>query len=83
MLELLEQHEPELFFGEVRVDDRDRDGVEREIHAANHGYSHLSGIDSTRIELRWRQCLLRMFCRDCGGGKRGSSPLNHLSTSKM
>src|SRR5262249_42928520 len=29
-------------------------------HAANHGYSHLSGIDITRIEFRWRQWPLRI-----------------------
>ncbi|NBW88663.1 MAG: hypothetical protein EBR51_01905, partial [Gammaproteobacteria bacterium] len=31
VLELLEQHEPQLFLGEIRIDDRDRDGVEREV----------------------------------------------------
>ena len=36
--------------------------------AANHGYSHLSGMEMTRIELRWRQWPLRHG--EAGGGRR-------------
>ncbi len=50
--------------------------------AANQGYSHLSGMDMTRIELRWRQCVLRMCLRESGGGQRGLSPSSHRFTSK-
>ena len=37
----------QLIFGEIRVDYRQRQGVKRQIHAAYHGYSHLSGIEMT------------------------------------
>src|SRR5262247_890159 len=49
--------------------------------AANQGYSHLSGIDRTRIELRCCQRLLRMWCRDSGGGQCGLSPSSQADTS--
>ena len=36
-------------------------------HAANHGYSHLSGIDSTSPAAKWRQLWLRPVLRSSGG----------------
>src|SRR5215470_9507730 len=49
--------------------------------AANQGYSHLSGIDRTRIELRCCQRLFRMERRDSGGGQFGLSPSSQADTS--
>jgi hypothetical protein len=39
-------------------------------------------MDITRIELRWRQWVLRMCFRVSGGGHRGLSPSSHRFTSK-
>ena len=67
VLELLEQQQPELILREHRVDQRKGTHWNARSQAANHGYSHLSGIDITRIEFRWRQWLLRIV-RRAGGG---------------
>ncbi len=37
-------------------------------HAANHGYSHLSGIDRMSAASKWRQPALRPVSRSVGGG---------------
>ena len=37
-------------------------------HAANHGYSHLSGIDRMSAASKWRQPALRPVRRSLGGG---------------
>ena len=49
--------------------------------AANQGYSHLSGSVMTRIELRCRQCWLRMLPAQSGGGQSGLSPSSQRLTS--
>ena len=38
-------------------------------HAANHGYSHLSGIDMMSNASKWRQRELRPVSRDAGGAR--------------
>jgi len=49
-------------------------------HAANHGYSHLSGIDSTSPAAKWRQLWLRPFLRSSGGGVPALSPSSQRLT---
>ena len=48
--------------------------------AANHGYSHGSGIASTSKESRWRQSLLRPCWRASGGGGSPGSPSSQRRT---
>src|SRR5262249_56151280 len=50
-------------------------------HAANHGYSHLSGIDMMSNESNVLQCALRPASRDAGGVGWPGSPSSHCATS--
>ncbi len=49
-------------------------------HAANHGYSHLSGIDSTSPALRCHHSWLRPRLRSAGGGGPAGSPSSQRFT---
>jgi hypothetical protein len=49
-------------------------------HAANHGYSHGSGIASTSNESRWRQPWLRPCLRRSGGSGMPGSPSSQRRT---
>ena len=49
-------------------------------HAANHGYSHLSGIDSTSAADMCHQLWLRPCQRDAGGVGSAGSPSSQRST---
>jgi hypothetical protein len=50
-------------------------------HAANHGYSHLSGIERMSNALNVRQRALRPLRRDSGGAGWPGSPSSHRATS--
>ena len=50
-------------------------------HAANHGYSHLSGIDRMSAASKWRHPALRPFSRSGGGGGPAGSPSSQRPTS--
>src|SRR5580704_5583945 len=49
-------------------------------HAANQGYSHLSGIDNTSSLLRCCQSWFRPFRRCAGGGGCPGSPCSQSKT---
>src|SRR5262245_41899995 len=49
-------------------------------HAANHGYSHLSGSDKTSAADMCHQLWLRPFQRDAGGAGSAGSPSSQRST---
>ena len=49
--------------------------------AANHGYSHVSGIDMMSKASKLRHRLLRPVLRDSGGGGCPGSPSSQRATS--
>ena len=70
-----EQHE--LMLGEAGIHERQRNGVERKIPRAYHGYSHLSGIEMMSALLRCIHSEFRPCLRSGGGGNWFASPLIH------
>ena len=50
-------------------------------HAANHGYSHGSGIDMMSNASKLTQCMFRPPWRDSGGVGWVGSPVSHRRTS--
>ena len=62
MLKLLEQHQPELFFGELRVDKRQRDGMKRQVPCREPGIlpfvwhrEHPHGVQVTPVPVSDRR----------------------------
>ena len=75
------EHAAELLAGEGRVEPRQGNVWKARSQAANQGYSHLSGMESTSRQKRCGQSALRPDLRSAGGGGISGSPSSQSSTT--